>query len=193
MKEEETLEQLTSLQRGDKVLRIRRRRPRRRLRMAPDIPAVFRFLRQITMETPLIPLILALLALWLLFSWGFYLVEREVSEQIHSYSQALWWTFTAMHTQGANSPGPITTPGMLIGSIWSVLSTAAFFGVIIGTLYAYFMLPRRRPSQEIVSALQYNLERLQKLSVDELEVLRDTTVQIVNTQIRETKQKSSGK
>jgi len=193
MKEEEALEELTSLQRGDKVLRIRRRRPRRRLRMAPDIPAVFRFLKQIVMETPLIPLILALIGLWLLFSWGVYLVEREISEQIHSYGQALWWTFTAMHTQGANSPGPITAPGMLIGSIWSIFSTIAFFGVIIGTLYAYFMLPRRRPSREIVGALQYNLEQLDKLSVDELEVLRDTTVQIVNAQIKELQQKPSGK
>ena len=191
MKEEETLEELTPLQRGDKVLRIRRRRPRRRLRMTPDIPAVFRFLKQIVIETPLIPMILALIGLWLLFSWGVYLVEREVSEQLHSYSQALWWTFTAMHTQGANSPGPITVPGMLIGSIWSILSTAAFFGVIIGTIYAYFMSPRRRPSREIVSALQYNLEQLDNLSVDELEVLRDTTVQIVNAQIREAKQKPS--
>jgi voltage-gated potassium channel len=192
MKEEETLEQLAPLQPGDKVLRIRRRRPRRRLRMAPDIPAVFRFLRRIVTETPLIPLILALIGLWLLFSWGVYLVEREVSEQLHSYGQALWWTFTAMHTQGANSPGPITAPGMLIGSIWSIFSTVAFFGVIIGTLYAYFMLPRRRPSREIIGAIQYNLEQLESLSVDELEVLRDTTVRIVNAQIREFRQKSSG-
>ena len=193
MKEEETLEELTPLQRGDKVLRIRKRRPRRRLRMAPDVPAVFRFLRQIVIETPLVPLILALIGLWLLFSWGVYLVEREVSEQLHSYSQALWWTFSAMHTQGANSPGPITALGMLIGSIWSILSTVTFFGVIIGTFYAYFMLPRRRPSREIVGALQYNLQQLDKLSVDELEVLRDTTVQVVNAQIKEAKQKSADK
>ncbi len=193
MKEEETLEELTPLQRGDKVLRIRKRRPRRRLRMAPDIPAVFRFLKQIVMETPLVPLMLALIGLWLLSSWGVYLAERGVNEQITSYGYALWWTFTAMQTQGANSPGPITALGMLIGSIWSIFSTVAFFGVIIGTLYAYFMLPRRRPSREIVGALQYNLEQLDNLSVDELEVLRETTVQIVNAQIRESKQKSADK
>ena len=192
MEDEETLEQLTPLQKGDKVLRIRRRRPRRRLRIAPDIPGVFRFLRQIVTETPLIPLILALVGLWLLFSWGVYLAERGVNEQINSYGYALWWAFTAMQTQGANSPGPITATGMIIGSIWSILSTVAFFGVIIGTLYAYFMLPRRRPSREIVSALQYNLEQLEKLSVNELELLRDTTVRIVNAQIGELKQKSSG-
>ncbi len=192
MKEEETLEQLTPLLRGDKVLRIRRRRPRRRLRLTPDIPGVFRFLRQIATETPLIPLILALIGLWLLCSWGVYLAERGANEQINSYGYALWWTFTAMQTQGANSPGPITAPGMTIGSIWSIFSTIAFFGVIIATLYAYFMLPKRRPSREIVNALQYNLEQLENLSVDELELLRDTTVRIVNAQIGELKQKSSG-
>jgi len=185
MEDKEMLEELTPLLRGDKVLRIRRRRPRRRLRLTPDIPGVFKFLRQIATETPLIPLSLALVGLWLLSSWGVYLVERGANEQINSYGYALWWTFTAMQTQGANSPGPITAPGMIIGSIWSIFSTVAFFGVIIGSLYAYFMLPRRRPSREIVSALQYNLEQLEKLSVDELELLKDTTVRIVNSRIKE--------
>ena len=54
------------------------------------------------------------------------------------------------------------------------------------------MLPRRRPSREIISALQYNLEQLENLSVDELELLRDTTERIVNAQIGELKQKPSG-
>ncbi|MCK4862777.1 MAG: hypothetical protein KAS25_00705 [Dehalococcoidales bacterium] len=192
MEDKETPEQLTQQQKGDKVLRIRRRRPRRRLRIAPDIPGVFRFIRRIATETPLIPMILALVGLWLLFSWGVYLAERGANAQINSYGYALWWTFTAMQTQGANSPGPITATGILIGSIWSILSTVAFFGAIIGTVYAYFMLPRRRPSREIVGVLQYNLEQLESLSVDELELLRDTTVRIVNTQIGELKQKPSG-
>ena len=191
MKEEETREQLTPLLPGDKVLRIRRRRSRRRLRVTPDIPAVLRFLRQMAKETPLVPLILALIVLWLLSSWGIYLAERGVNEQINSYGFALWWTFTAMQTQGANSPGPITTPGIIIGSIWSILSTVAFFGAIIATLYAYFMLPRRRPFRETISTIQYNLGELENLSVDELEVLRDTTVRIVNAQITELKQKPS--
>lgn len=191
MKEGETLEELTPLLRGDKVLRIRKRRPRRRLRLTPDIPAVFKFLRQIVTETPLIPMIIVLIGLWLLFSWGVYLVERDANEQINTYGYALWWTFAAMQTQGANSPGPITALGMIIGSIWSILSTVAFFGVIIATLYAYFMLPRRRPFREIISAIQYNLGELDNLSADELEMLRDTTVRIVNAQIGELKQKSS--
>ena len=192
MEDKERFEEVTPLLPGDKVLRIHRRRPRRRLRITPNIPAVLRFLRDIVAKTPLIPLIITLTGLWLLASLGIYLAERGVSEQITSYGYALWWSFTAMQTQGANAPGPITTPGIIIGSIWSIFSTIAFFGVIIGTLYAYFMLPRRRPSHEIISAIQYNLEELENLSADELEVLRDTTVRIVDAQISRLKEKSQG-
>ena len=191
MKDGETLEQLTPQLRGDKVLRIRRRRPRRRLRITPNIPAVFRFLRDIATKTPLIPLILALIGLWLLFSLAIYLAEHEVNEQITSYGYALWWSLTAMQTQGANAPGPITTLGIIIGSIWSIFSTIAFFGVIIGSLYAYFMLPRRHPSREIINAIQYNLEELESLSADELEALRDTTVRIIDAQINRVREKAS--
>ena len=191
MKKKGKIEEITSQLPGDKVLR-RRMKPRRRLRIAPNIPAIFRFLQDATTRTPLIPIILTLIVFWLLFSGVIFLVEHEINEQFASYGDALWWSFAAMHTQGANNPGPITTWGMITGLIWSLFSTIAFFGVIIATLYAYFMLPRRRPSREIVSALQYNLEQLENLSVGELELLRDTTVRIVNAQIGELKQKSSG-
>ena len=193
MEEKERFEEVTPLLPGDKVLRVHRRRPRRRLRITPNIPAVFRFLRDMATKTPLIPLILTLAALWLLFSLGIYLAEREVNNQIDSYGYALWWSFTAMQTQGANSPGPITTPGIIIGSIWSIFSTIAFFGVIIGSFYAYFMLPRRRPSRELISAIQYNLDELENLSTDELETLRDTIVRIVDAQISRLKEKSQGR
>ena len=97
-----------------------------------------------------------------------------------------------MQTQGANAPGPITTLGIIIGSIWSIFSTVAFFGVIIGSFYAYFMLPKRRPSRELISAIQYNLEELESLSADELEVLKETIVRIVDAQISRLKEKSQG-
>ena len=193
MEDKERFEEVRPLLPGDKVLRILRRRPRRRLRITPNIPAVFRFLRDIATKTPLIPLIVALAGLWLLFSWGIYLVERGVSEQITSYGYALWWSFTAMQTQGANAPGPITPAGIIIGSIWSIFSTVAFFGVIIGSLYAYFMLPRRRPTRELISAIQYNLDELENLSTDELETLRDTVARIVDAQISRLKEKSQGR
>lgn len=184
MKGKKSFEEVTPLLPGNKVLRIRKRKLRRRLRLAPSIPGIFRFLGDMATKTPLIPLIFTLVVLLLLCSLGIYLAERGVNEQITSYGYALWWSFTAMQTQGANAPGPITTPGIIIGAIWSIFSTIAFFGVIIGSLYAYFMLPRRSPSREIISAIQYNLEELENLSTDELEALRDTTVRIIDTQIK---------
>ena len=175
---------------GDKVLHIRRRRPRRRLRITPNIPGVLRVVRDVVTHTPLIPLLFVLILLWLLASWGIYLAEHNANEQISSYPNALWWSFTAMQTQGANAPGPITTDGMTVGAFWSIFSTVAFFGVIIGTLYAYYMRPHRRPSRELIGAIQDNLGELENLSKDELEALKETTVGVVNAQINRLKKKS---
>jgi hypothetical protein len=113
MEEKERLEEIEPLLSGNKVLRIRRRKPRARLRIIPNIPGVLRFFGDVALKTPLIPLLLALIVLWLLSSWGLYLAERSVNEQISSYTYALWWSFTAMQTQGANAPGPITTAGLI--------------------------------------------------------------------------------
>ena len=190
MAENNRFEEIERRLSGDKVLRIRRQRKRGRLRITPNIPGVFRFLRDVVTRTPLIPLLLALVTLGLLSSWGIYLVERSENEQLSSYRYALWWSFTAMQTQGANAPGPITTAGMIIGTFWSIFSTVAFFGVIIGTLYSYYMLPRRRPSRELIGAIQYNLEELENLSIDELAALKETTARLVDAQIGRLKEKS---
>ena len=168
---------------GDKVIHIKMRRPRRRLRIVPNIPGILRFLLDIVHETPLIPLLIILVVLWMGFSLGVYLVERLVNEQFHSYGYTLWWTFTAMQTQGDNRPGPITPLGMLIGGVWSIIGTVIFFGVIIATIYSYYMIPKRRHSKVIIDALQYNLNEIEYLSIDELVALRDTVTNIVNAQI----------
>ncbi len=168
---------------GDKVIHIKERRRRHRLRIVPNIPGILRFFWDIVRETPLIPLLLVLVVLWLSSSLGVYLAERLVNEQFHSYGYSLWWAFTAMQTQGDNRPGPITPLGMLIGGVWSIIGTVIFFGVIIATIYSYYMIPKRRHSKAIVDALQYNLNELEYLSVDELTALRDIVTNIVNTRI----------
>ena len=189
-KEKERFEEIEPRLPGNKVLRLRRRKHRAKLRIIPNIPGLLRFLGDVATKTPLIPLVLALIALWLLSSLGIYLAERNVNEQLSSYPFTLWWSFTAMQTQGANSPGPITNAGMIIGGFWSIFSTIAFFGVIVGTLYSYFMLPRRRPSRELIGAIQYNLEELEHLSIDELESLKETTTRLIDAQISRVKKKS---
>jgi len=189
MPEKDRFEEVDSHLSGDRVLRVRRRRHRARLRLIPNIPGVLRFVRDVTTHTPMVPLMLMLIALWLISSLGVYLVERDVNEQLSSYTNTLWWSFTAMQTQGANAPGPITIAGMIIGGFWSIFSTIAFFGVIIGTLYAYYMLPRRRPSQELIGAIQYNLDEMEHLSVDELETLKATISRLLDSQISRVKKK----
>ncbi len=190
MEEKERFQEIERKLSRDKILRIRRRRPRGRLRITPNIPGVIRFLGDVITKTPLLPLLLVLIVLWLLSSWAIYLVERNVNEQLSSYAYALWWSFTAMQTQGANSPGPITIAGMMIGGFWSIFSTIAFFGVIIGTLYSYFMLPHRRPSRELIGVIQYNLGELENLTIDELEALKETTTILVDAQISRHTEKS---
>ncbi len=175
---------------GDKMVHVERHQRRRKLRIVPNIPGVLRFFWDIISETPFVPLLLVLTGLWLVSSLGVYLAERLVNEQFYSYGYTLWWAFTAMQTQGANSPGPITSLGMLIGAIWSIVGTVAFFGVIIATIYAYYMVPRRRPSRVIIDALQYNLYELEYLTVDELAALRDTVTNIVNARISDIEKNS---
>ncbi|MFH1652157.1 MAG: ion transporter [Chloroflexota bacterium] len=168
---------------GDRVVHIRPKSPRRRLRVVPHIPGLFRFLLDIIHETPLLPLLFVLTMLWLLFSLAIYLAEGPVNEQFHSYWYTLWWSFTAMQTQGANSPGPVHPLGMIVGGIWSVIGTIIFFGVIIATVYSYYMIPKRRRSKVIVDALQYNLNEIEYLSIEELTALRDTVTNMVNARI----------
>ena len=170
---------------GDKVIRVKRRSTRRRLRLLPSIPGILRFLLDIVRETPFIPLLLVLFFLWLFFSLLVYLVEGPVNEQFHSYWFTLWWTFTAMQTQGANSPGPVHPIGMIIGGLWSIIGTVIFFGVIIATIYSYYMIPKQRRSKRVIEALQYNLNEIEYLAIDELVALRDTVVNIVNARISE--------
>ena len=187
---EKSYEAKDRTQTSNKVINIKSRRRRPRLRIVPNIPGILRFLWDIVEETPCVPLLFVLFILWLCLSAGVYFAERLVNEQFYSYWHTLWWTFTAMQTQGANSPGPITPLGILIGGIWSIVGTIIFFGVIIATFYAYFMLPRRRHTKAIVDALQYNLEELEDLSVDELNALKDTVANIVDARISSIKNNS---
>jgi len=175
---------------GDTVVRITKRTQRTRLRTIPNIPRVIQFFGDIIRETPFVPLFFVLIVILLISSLGIFLAEKSVNSQFDTFWHTLWWSFTAMQTQGANSPGPITPLGMTIGAIWSIIGTIAFFGVIIATFYAYYVDPKRRPSKAIIDALQYNLEELDELSVEELGALKDTVTNIVNARITEIKKNS---
>jgi len=189
MGEEKSFEQVPKIRPGDEVLR-RRRPPRARLRVAPSVPGIIRFLRVIITQTPFLPMITLVTIVWLLFSTGFYFAEHGASGSgINYYSEALWWGVVAMTTMGT-APIPVTGAGQIVGGIWAVLGCIIFYGTIIASVTSYFLRPRQRPTKQIITTIQYNLEQLEDLSLEELEVLKETTDVIINAQIGQLKQES---
>jgi voltage-gated potassium channel len=49
-----------------------------------------------------------------------------------------------------------------------------FFGTIVATITTYFMRPLQRPHKKIIDTIEYNLEQLNDLSVEELDLLKGT-------------------
>ena len=190
MSEQEPFEPVPPIRPGDRVLR-RKRRARRRLRLAPNVPEIFRFIKEIVTQTPFLPIVSVLVVLWLLFSAGMYFAERGASESmIHSYGSALYWGVTAFSTTGM-ADIPVTGAGHIIGSIWMVVGTIIFFGAIIASVTSYFMRPRQHPTRQIITTVQYNLGILEELSADELETLRETAVGLIETRLDQLKREPS--
>jgi voltage-gated potassium channel len=174
---------------GEEALR-RRRRPRARLRMVPNVPAFFRFLRDVITRTPFLHLVSAFVVLYLLFSLGLYFVEHGASgTSVNSYGDALFTAVAGFSTSGIANP-PVTTAGKAICGTWMALGAALYFGIIIATVTAYFMLPMQRPSKAIVATVRYNLDKLDDLSLEELETLREATVGLIDARITQVKEAS---
>jgi len=190
MGDERPFEPVPRIRPGDEVLR-RKRRPRRRLRIAPSVPGIIRFLRVIVTQTPFVPMISLLTILWLLFSAAFYFAEHGVNEHVYSFGQALWWGLAAVETMGTPFK-PITTAGQIVGGIWAILGVMLFWGTIIASVTVYFARRRERPVKQIISTIQYNLEQLEELSLEELELLKETTDGLIDAQIGRLKERSSG-
>jgi voltage-gated potassium channel len=49
-----------------------------------------------------------------------------------------------------------------------------FFGGIVATITTYFMRPMQRPHKRIIDTIEYNLEQLNELTLEELDLLKDT-------------------
>ena len=62
----------------------------------------------------------------------------------------------------------------LIGGIWIIIGSVLFFGAIVATITTYFMRPMQRPGKKIIDTIEYNLEQLDDLSIDELDLLKET-------------------
>ena len=134
-----------------------------------------KFIRDVVVHTPIVKMTFLLIVLWMLFSAGVYLGERGVEgTTITSYGRALYWGIAAFSTAGI-ADMPVSGVSEFLGAVWIILESIMFFGAIVATVTAYFMRPMQRPSRQIVEAIEYNLEQLDDLTVDELEVLKETT------------------
>jgi len=133
-----------------------------------------RFLIDISVHTPFTRMALLLIMLWLLFSAGMYLAERNIEgTSINSYGEALYWGVAAFSTAGIAGK-PISGAAELIGGLWIVIGSVLFFGSIVATVTTYFMRPMQRPHKKIIETIEYNLEQLNELNPDELDLLKET-------------------
>lgn len=138
-----------------------------------------KFARDVLLHTPILKLALLLVVLWIVFSGGLYLAERGAEDTtITSYGRALYWGIAAFSTAGI-ADMPKTGLAELIGAVWIVVGSMLFFGAIVATITAYFMRPLQRPSKQIIDTIEYNLEQLDDLSIEELELLKETTDSLI--------------
>jgi voltage-gated potassium channel len=115
-----------------------------------------------------------LFTLWLLFSSAIYYFEAGTDgASIHSLGDSLYWGVAAFSTAGI-ADTPTTGIAKLLGGIWIVIGSILFFGTIVATITTYFMRPMQRPHRKIIDTIEYNLEQLSDLDLDELDLLRET-------------------
>lgn len=133
------------------------------------------FTKDILRHTPFLKMVLILVTLWLCFSAGLYFAEKDMEgTSISSYGQALYWAVAAFSTAGI-ADTPLSGTSKLIGGIWIILGSILFFGTIVATVTGYFMRPLQHPSKQIIETIEYNLEHISDLSVEELDLLKETT------------------
>ena len=143
-----------------------------------------KFFKDVLVHTPVVKSILLLVVLWLLFSAALYLSETgSEATSITTYGNALYWGIAAFSTAGI-ADRPVTGAGELIGGVWIVIGSMLFFGAIVSTITAYFMRPLQRPAKQIVDTIEYNLEQLEDLSIEELELLKETTDALIENMER---------
>ena len=143
-------------------------------------PRFRRFIRDLLFKTPFIRLMVLFVFLWLAFSTGVYLSEKgQAGASIQAWGDALYWGVAAFSTAGI-ADTPVSGVAKLIGGIWIVLGSAIFFGTIVAMISTYFSLPMLRPHRKIIDAIEYNLEQMGDLTVEELDLLKETVDMLIN-------------
>jgi voltage-gated potassium channel len=131
-------------------------------------------MKDVSIHTPFINMVVLLIVLWVLFSSGLYFAERGSSAPtITSFVEALYWGVAAFSTAGI-ADTPQSDLAKVIGGIWIVLGSVLFFGTIVATVTTYFMRPMQRPIRRIIDTIEYNLEQINDLTIEELDLLKET-------------------
>ncbi len=168
-----------TLKPGDRVLRVRTRRaalPLIERRLETPLTEGLRLFRDIATDTPILWFLSALVVLVILGPIPVWLFERTAANaDMDSYWVGLWWAVSAFTTVGHSGISVDTTGGRIFGSIFTALSVGLFFGSVIAAFSSYFLLTWRRPKRQLVDTINYYLQRVEELSVEELEDLEDMT------------------
>ncbi len=187
--EESEQEQIYTGLPGDKVIRVRRRRGMRIRNITWQ--EIFGVIREITLETPFLFMAPILVVLLLLFAVGIYFAEVNApASNVPSYGEALWDAVMLMTTAGAIRE-PVTAAGHILYGIWTVLGCLLFYGTIIASASAYFLLPvssyfllpRRGKQEQTIGLIQYKLGNIASLTENQLESLKNDTNAIINAQL----------
>lgn len=134
-----------------------------------------KFVADVITHTPVIKMTILLIVLWLLFSAGIYVGESGAEgTKITSYGKALYWGVAAFSTAGI-ADMPVNGISEFLGAIWIIVGSLLFFGAIVATITAYFLRPLQRPHKQIIDTIEYNLEQLDDLNIEELELLKQTS------------------
>ncbi|WP_372880748.1 two pore domain potassium channel family protein [Psychromonas sp.] len=150
-----------------------------------------RFFKDISAHTPFTTMLLMLILLWLLFAAGLFFAELNVAgASITTYGDALYWGVAAFTTAGI-ADSPVSMTARLVGGLWIVIGSSLFFGAIVATITGYFMRPMLRPHKRIIETIEYNLEQLGDLTIDELDLLKETVDTLIE-HVEEIKKKQSG-
>ncbi|NIV18693.1 MAG: two pore domain potassium channel family protein [Woeseiaceae bacterium] len=142
--------------------------------------AVTRYLKSVVKETYLAHFAALLLMLWIISATAIYFAEKQSSEPVlASIGEALYWGIAAFSTAGI-ADTPSAPLAQLLGGVWIVIGSAIFFGIIIATITGYFLRPIQHPFHRLINLIEYNLEHMEELSIEELDLLRNTTDALID-------------
>ena len=158
----------------------------------PSETTLIRYVKSTLQETYLPYFTLVLVLSWLLFATALYFAERQTEDPvILTFGEALYWGVAAFSTAGI-ADTPASPLSRLIGGLWIVVGSVIFFGIIVASVTGFFMRPVKHPLRRLINLIEYNLEHIQDLTVEELDLLKETTDALIQ-HVEKTKEEHAGR